>query len=238
MQPTDPTQPTAAGHSGHVPYVPPPPGGPPPIPPPAGPPAPAVPPPAFTSTAGAKATTLVAVTNRILWVGQSAYPLSNVARVATTLIVPGRRRALLRLLFFTLVVAVFAFAIASAFSQSDSFSSSRYRDSSSSDSGVGVTVALAVAVVVVYFLIFTWPVLRRPDLYALAVDTAGPPTALLAWHTPRPAQDLQAAITRAIENPQAEFQQIVHSLTVDLRKYQFGDRVNIYGGQGNTGITK
>ncbi|MFJ6619843.1 DUF6232 family protein [Kitasatospora sp. NPDC091335] len=230
MQPTDPRESTWAGQTGSTPFIPP--------PPPGRPPATAVPPPAFASTTdGASATTLVAVTNRILWVGQAAYPLANVARVGTSLIVPGRRRALLRLLFFALIVTVPAFAISTALSAADG-SSSDFGNGSGGGSGAGVVIAVAVAVVVLYFLIFTWPVLRRPDLYALAVDTAGPPTAVLAWDTPQPAYDLQAAITRAIENPQAEFRQIVQSITVDLRRYEFGDSVNIYGGQGHTGVSK
>ncbi|MFE7590264.1 DUF6232 family protein [Kitasatospora sp. NPDC057512] len=233
MQPTDPSDSTRAGQTGSFPFVPPPPPGGPPTPAPFGPPPPTAPPPAFASgPAGAPTTTRVAVTNRILWIGQAAYPLANVARVGTSLIVPGRRRALLRLLAFAFIVFVPVFVI----SQATSGSSGLY--SSSSDSGTGAMVVGAVIVVAIYFLIFTWPVLRRPDLYVLAVDTAGPPTAVLAWLTAQPAFELQATITRAIENPQAEFQQIVQTISVDLRQYQFGDSVNIYGGQGNTGVSK
>ncbi|MFE4392977.1 MULTISPECIES: DUF6232 family protein [Streptomycetaceae] len=227
MQPTDPSDSTRAGQTGSFPFVPPPPPGGPPTPAPFGPPPPTTPPPAFTSgPAGTPTTTRVAVTNRILWIGQAAYPLANVARVGTSLIVPGRRRALLRLLAFGLVVFLPVLVIAQA------------TDGSSSDSGSGTLFLVAMILVALYFLIFTWPVLRRPDLYVLAVDTAGPPTAVLAWLTAEPAFELQATITRAIENPQAEFQQIVQTISVDLRQYQFGDSVNIYGGQGNTGVSK
>ncbi|MFF2118982.1 DUF6232 family protein [Kitasatospora sp. NPDC058184] len=227
MQPTDPSDSTRAGQTGSFPFVPPPPPGGPPTPAPFGPPPPTTPPPAFTSgPAGTPTTTRVAVTNRILWIGQAAYPLANVARVGTSLIVPGRRRALLRLLAFGLVVFLPVLVIAQA------------TDGSSSDSGSGTLFLVSMILVALYFLIFTWPVLRRPDLYVLAVDTAGPPTAVLAWLTAEPAFELQATITRAIENPQAEFQQIVQTISVDLRQYQFGDSVNIYGGQGNTGVSK
>ncbi|MGW3185630.1 DUF6232 family protein [Kitasatospora sp. NPDC001119] len=227
MQPTDPSDSTRAGQTGSFPFVPPPPPGGPPTPAPFGPPPPTTPPPAFTSgPAGTPTTTRVAVTNRILWIGQAAYPLANVARVGTSLIVPGRRRALLRLLAFGLVVFLPVLVIAQA------------TDGSSSGSGSGTLFLVAMILVALYFLIFTWPVLRRPDLYVLAVDTAGPPTAVLAWLTAEPAFELQATITRAIENPQAEFQQIVQTISVDLRQYQFGDSVNIYGGQGNTGVSK
>ncbi|MFF2751545.1 DUF6232 family protein [Kitasatospora sp. NPDC058048] len=226
MQPTDPTDSTRAGQTGSFPFVPPPPPGGPPTPAPFGPPPPTAPPTFAGGPSGTPTTTRVAVTNRILWIGQAAYPLANVARVGTSLIVPGRRRALLRLLGFAVVVFLPVFVIAQA------------ADSSSSDSGSGTLVLVAVILVAIYFLIFTWPVLRRPDLYVLAVDTAGPPTAVLAWLTAEPAFELQATITRAIENPQAEFQQVVQTISVDLRQYQFGDSVNIYGGQGNTGVSK
>ncbi|MFB7125231.1 DUF6232 family protein [Kitasatospora sp. NPDC056273] len=227
MQPTDPSDSTRAGQTGSFPFVPPPPPGGPPTPAPFGPPPPTTPPPAFASgPSGTPTTTRVAVTNRILWIGQAAYPLANVARVGTSLIVPGRRRALLRLLAFAFIVFVPVFTIAQA------------TGGSSSDSGSGTLFLVAVILVALYFLIFTWPVLRRPDLYVLALDTAGPPTAVLAWLTAEPAFELQATITRAIENPQAEFQQIVQTISVDLRQYQFGDSVNIYGGQGNTGVSK
>ncbi len=224
MQPTDPPDPTRAGQTGSTPFIPPPPSAPPPE---------AAPAPSLLA-APSRATTRVAVTRRILWVGTAAYPLATIARVSTTVIVPEKAAAVRRFLKFTAIVGLAALGALMIMSLGGS---SRSYDSDG-NSGPGWVIGVASMLVVFYFLIATLPVLVQPRLHALTVDTAGPPTALLAWQSPEPAHTLQATITQAIENPQIEFQQYVSSVVVDLRHYQFGDSVNIYGGQGHTGVSK
>ncbi|MGW3044058.1 DUF6232 family protein [Kitasatospora sp. NPDC001159] len=175
------------------------------------------------------------MTRRFLWVGAAAYPLANIARVSITIIVPDYLGAIVRFLKLAGTVIPVAFVIIGLNSFTGASDSLSRSGRNSDSSWVAV---LALVLVVLYFLIFTLPVLRQKRLHALTVDTAGPPTALLAWESPAPAHELQAAITQAIENPQIEFQQFVSSIIVDLRHYQFGDNVNIYGGQGNTGVSK
>ncbi|MFF2075860.1 DUF6232 family protein [Kitasatospora sp. NPDC058162] len=181
--------------------------------------------------------TRVAVTNRILWIGTAAYPLATIARVSITIILPDVLGAIKRFLKFLGIVVLAALVIAGLDALANSSRSSGF-GSGDKSSNTGAIVVMALLLVVFYFLFATLPVLLQRRLHALTVDTAGPPTALLAWKDPKYAYELQARITHAIENPQTEFQQFVSNVTVDLRHYQFGDNVNIYGGQGNTGVIK
>jgi hypothetical protein len=119
-----------------------------------------------------------------------------------------------------------------------SITSSGGGDGEQQSSGAGWVFVVAPIVLIVYFLIDTLPVLTQKPLFAVAIDTAGPPTALVAWKRPEAANELASAVTDAIENPQIEFSKVVHNMVVDLRQYRFGDNVNIYGGQGNTGVSK
>ncbi|MEU6970999.1 DUF6232 family protein [Kitasatospora aureofaciens] len=178
------------------------------------------------------------MTRRILWIGTAAYPLATVARVSITVIVPDVLGAVKRFLRFAGTVLGIALVLAALTSLAGSSHSAFGSSSGSSDSGSGWIVAVSLILVVFYFLVATLPVLLQRRLHALTIDTAGPPTALLAWKDPEHAYELQARITHAIENPQTEFQQFVSNVLVDLRHYQFGDNVNIYGGHGNTGVIK
>lgn len=223
MQPSDPPDPSRVGQPGPTPFGPLPPSAPPPVA------APTTPPPVSPS----KSVTRVAVTRHILWVGAAAYPLAMIARVGTTVLVPEKAGAVLRLLRVIGVMTVFALVIELLSGLSDS-----NRSSSSGGFDAAPFIVVAVVIVVVYFFAVTLPRLVQPRLYALSVDTAGTPSALLAWESPGPAQELQATITRAIENPQIEFQQFVTTVTIDRRHYQSGDSVNIYGGHGITGVSK
>ncbi|MFH9352869.1 DUF6232 family protein [Kitasatospora sp. NPDC017646] len=212
-QPTEPAEPPGAGQTGSAPFVQP-------------------PMPTYDPSA-----TRVAVTRRILWIGTAAYPLATVARVSITVIVPDVLGAIKRFLKFAGIVLGIALVLAALTALADT-SHSGFGSSESNNSGSGWIVVVSLVLVVFYFLVATLPVLLQRRLHALTVDTAGPPTALLAWKDPKYAYELQARITHAIENPQTEFQQFVSNVLVDLRHYQFGDNVNIYGGQGNTGVIK
>jgi hypothetical protein len=182
----------------------------------------------------------IAVTRRILWVGTAAYPLAMIARISVTRIVPKYGQAVAR--FFKLagilLLADFGLITAIAIADNPLFSSGSSEQRDSAGTGVGWVVGLSLITLIVYLLVDTLPVLTSKPVFAVAVDTAGPPTALIAWKEFEPADGLAQALTRAIENPQAEFVQFVHNHIVDLRHYQQGDSVNIYGGTGITGISK
>ncbi|MBC3841076.1 hypothetical protein GXW82_14605 [Streptacidiphilus sp. 4-A2] len=181
----------------------------------------------------------VSVSKRILWVGAAAYPLATVARVSPTVIVPRYGATIRRFLKFTAFVVLAAVGIYVLSSISNGVDSGDGGDGGQQSAGGGWIVALALVTVVAFFLIDTLPVLKQGRLFALAVDTAGPPTALLAWKTPGPQLELAQKITQAIENPEIEFHEIINNnMIVDMRQFRLGDDVNIYGGQGNTGISK
>ncbi len=176
----------------------------------------------------------VAVSKRILWVGTAAYPLATIVRVGTTVIVPRHGAAVRRFLKLAAIVVLAAVVIYVL----GSITSSGGGDGEQQSSGAGWVFVVAPIVLIVYFLVDTLPVLTQKPLFAVAIDTAGPPTALVAWKRPEAANELASAVTDAIENPQIEFSKVVHNMVVDLRQYRFGDNVNIYGGQGNTGVSK
>ncbi|MFE0463957.1 DUF6232 family protein [Kitasatospora sp. NPDC058965] len=176
----------------------------------------------------------VAVTRRILWVGNAAYPLATVARVSVTTIVPNYGAAIRRFLKFAAIVCLTGLGVLLLVTITNAARSS----SDGSNNGAGGVVVSALILLAGYFGIDTLPVLLSRPLHAMAVDTAGPPTALVAWKRQEPAFALANAVTEAIENPQAEFQQLIQNTVVDMRRYHHGDNVNIYGGQGNTGVSK
>ncbi len=178
----------------------------------------------------------VAVTGRILWVGSAAYPLAMIARISVTRIVPRYGEAIRRFFKFVGIVLLSAFGIVAAIAIGRSLNT--YQERQQADSAAGWVVGLSLTLVVLYFLVDTLPVLVSRPLTAVAVDTAGPPTALVAWKKEQPAYDLARSLTDAIENHQASFQQYVHNHIVDLRRYEHSDSVNIYGGTGITGISK
>ncbi|QMU72567.1 DUF6232 family protein [Streptacidiphilus sp. P02-A3a] len=181
------------------------------------------------------------MSKRILWIGAAAYPLATIVRVCPTQIVPRYAAAIRRFLKFTGIVILAAIGIYSLSYISTGLNSSGDDGGGGGQhsAGGGLIVALAVVAVVVYFLVDTWPVLSKKPLFALTIDTAGPPTALMAWQDQRSQVELASKITYAIEHPEQEFHTIVHNhQLVDMRQFRFGDDVNIYGGQGNTGISK
>jgi hypothetical protein len=177
----------------------------------------------------------VAVSKRILWVGTAAYPLATIVRVGTTVIVPRHGAAVRRFLKFAAIVVLAAVVI---YVLGSITSSGGGGDGEQQSSGAGWVFVVAPIIVIGYFVLDTLPVLTQTRLFAVAIDTAGPPTALVAWKQPEAANELANAVTDAIENPQLEFSKVVHNMVVDLRQYRFGDNVNIYGGQGNTGVSK
>ncbi|MFD9301915.1 DUF6232 family protein [Streptomyces sp. NPDC060048] len=161
------------------------------------------------------------VSSRLLWVGEAAYPLSNIVRVRTFVLKPDRGQILLDFLKWLAIAAVILFVLQAVMGES--------RGDPLAAAGPLVVVA---AVALLSQLVFR---LTRPDRYALTVETAGAAVAVVTLEQRAALRELVGHIVHAIEHPEAEFSVRVERLDVDLRRYHFGDSVNMTGGMGNTG---
>ncbi|MFJ2917185.1 DUF6232 family protein [Streptomyces sp. NPDC087307] len=169
------------------------------------------------------------VSKRLLWVGGAAYPLQNIARVYTLTIHPRRKEAIVRFcksVAITLAVAI-ALTILGAVAALGS-----------EDVGGGIVTFVWYVTVagLIYFLVELISVLSAQSHYVLAVETSGPSTAVVTSTNREHLNQLVGYIAHAIENPEAEFQVKVESITISPRNYYFGDNVNMYGGTGIVGM--
>ncbi|MFE2494089.1 DUF6232 family protein [Streptomyces scopuliridis] len=169
------------------------------------------------------------VGKRLLWVGGAAYPLQNIARVYTLTIRPRRKEAVVR--FFKNVAITLAVAIALTILGTVAVIGSE-------DVGGGILtfVWLVSAAALIYFFVELMSVLTAQSHYVLAVETSGPSTAVVTSANREHLNQLVGYIAHAIENPEAEFQVTVESITISPKNYYFGDNVNMYGGTGNVGM--
>ncbi|MGW7249749.1 DUF6232 family protein [Streptomyces decoyicus] len=169
------------------------------------------------------------VSRRLLWVGDAYYPLQNIARVHTLTIHPRRKDAVLlfakRLLIIGAVTTLLGLLAGLI-------------DSSSSGGSTGLTalVVIVALAALVYCLVEMLKVLGAPSHYVLAVETSGPSTAVVTSPDRGHLRRLAQQIADAIENPKAEFEVRVDTLTISPKHYYFGDNVNMYGGTGNVGM--
>ncbi|MET8560276.1 DUF6232 family protein, partial [Streptomyces flaveolus] len=88
----------------------------------------------------------------------------------------------------------------------------------------------------IYFFVNMMTVVTAPAHFVLAIETSGPSTAVVTSRNPGQLPQLASYIVHALENPEAEFQVKVETLTINPRNYYFGDNVNMYGGTGNVGV--
>lgn len=219
---------------------PPPPMSPPP-PPPSVPPRPAGDP--YPDVAAAPAAEQVVgvsvrVSKRLLWIGDAYYPLRNIARVYTLTIRPRRKEAVLRFLKRLLITGflVTLLAVTAAFMEASS-SSGFGGSSESSGASVLLTFTLLIgAGANIYFFVDMMKVLGAPPRFVLAVETSGASTAVIGGPPEPHLRQLADQISDAIENPAAEFEVRIDTLTVNPQHYYFGDNVNMYGGTGNVGV--
>ncbi len=170
------------------------------------------------------------VHKRLLWVGTAAYPLRNIARVYTFTLHPKRKEAAFR--FLTRALITLAVGIGLSIIGSLSFIDGR-----STGTGVLTIVWLGTGAALIYFFVDMLSVVTAQSHYVLAVETAGPSTAMVTSPNPQHLDQLVGYVAGALENPDTEFQVTVERLTINSpRNYHFGDSVNMYGGSGNTGI--
>ncbi|MFB7515408.1 DUF6232 family protein [Streptomyces sp. NPDC056144] len=169
------------------------------------------------------------ISKRLLWVHGGAYPLENIVRVHTFLLRPRRGEAVGRFLKrggITLLVLLFLQYLGEELS-------------SGSDIEGFVAVALLIAVgLLIYYFTEMASVAFAPNHHVLAVETNGRSTALVTGKREH-LEGLVRDIADAIDKPDAEFTAWVGALNItNYDNYYFGDSVNMYGGTGNTGVSK
>ncbi|MGW0787100.1 DUF6232 family protein [Streptomyces sp. NPDC002911] len=178
----------------------------------------------------AGASVVLKVGKKLLWVGAAAYPLHNITRVHTFELKPRRAEAVLSFLKWSGITVAACIALGAAGGQSS------YDDRVDEGSGTG-PLLLAATVVIVLFTLMVKECIS-PSHHVLAVETSGVSTALVTLPNPEQLRQLVHYLVNAIENPDAEFQVQVERVLVNPKNYHFGDQVNMYGGLGNTGVSK
>ncbi|WP_246094527.1 DUF6232 family protein [Streptomyces griseofuscus] len=174
------------------------------------------------------------VSKRILWIGRAVYPLANIARVYSFMLRPRRKEAVLRFLRYSAGTIAIAMLVMLPSLPALALGGS---DGQSGAAGYVVFVWLLAVGAEIFFLADMIGVLAASPQFVLAVETSGASTALVTSPDPRYLDQLVEQLSYAIEHPDTEFRVTVQSLTVSPKNYYFGDNVNMYGGNGNTGIS-
>jgi hypothetical protein len=179
------------------------------------------------------------VSKRLLWIGEAYYPLQNIARVYTLTIHPRRKEAVLRFVKRLLITGFLVSLLLLLATFMEASASSGFSGGSSDSSGASVLATFAVIIGIganVYFFVDMMKVLGAPPRFVLAVETSGASTAVIGGPHQQQLRQLAHQISDAIENPAAEFEVRIDTLTVNPQHYYFGDNVNMYGGTGNVGV--
>ncbi|MEU7500780.1 DUF6232 family protein [Streptomyces griseofuscus] len=174
------------------------------------------------------------VSKRILWIGRAVYPLANIARVYSFMLRPRRKEAVLRFLRYSAGTIAIAMLVMLPSLPALALGGS---DGQSGAAGYVVFVWLLAIGAEIFFLADMIGVLTASPQFVLAVETSGASTALVTSQDPRYLDQLVEQLSYAIEHPDTEFRVTVQSLTVSPKNYYLGDNVNMYGGNGNTGIS-
>ncbi len=172
------------------------------------------------------------VGKRLLWVGSAAYPLRNITRVYTFLLVPRRGEA--TVLFFKRVAIILSVALAVTVV---SWAATLDGDDGIAGTVIGV-VWFGAAVALIYCVGDLGAVLTAASHWVMAIETSGASTALVTSENTQHLDQLVDYVVNAIENPETEFKVKVGTLSINPRHYHFGDNVNMYGGSGNVGMEK
>ncbi|MDW6061530.1 DUF6232 family protein [Streptomyces sp. FXJ1.4098] len=175
------------------------------------------------------------VSKRLLWIGDAYYPLNNIARVYTLTIHPRRKDAVLLFLKRLLIIGAVAIFLTLLAAVIDT-SSGGLGSSDSGGSGLSVLVVVVAVAALIFSLVELMTVLGAAPHFVLAVETSGPSTAVVTSRWPDQLRQLARQIADAIENPEADFQVRVDTITISPKHYYFGDNVNMYGGTGNVGM--
>ncbi|MFD7667127.1 DUF6232 family protein [Streptomyces sp. NPDC059788] len=165
----------------------------------------------------------VEIDRQVLWIGAGAYPLRNIARAKVEEFVPDHWETFWRFLSSLVVVVVPAAAALAVIKNLELSDSDR-------ENAQRIVVALLVALVLI-FVVRLVSGLSTPTYYALVIETAGAPHAVLVSVSVREVSRLVGQIMDAISNPHAAYKTTV----VNHFNQHIGDRISQIGGNGNIG---
>ncbi|MFC9947096.1 DUF6232 family protein [Streptomyces pratensis] len=169
------------------------------------------------------------ITKRLLWVGGAAYPLQNIARVYTFTLRPKRGEAVTR---FMKRVGINAAVLLLALLIQE-----LNRFGSSDEDGIMQFAWTVSLLAFVFYCGDMLSVLLAKSHPVMAIETSGPSTAMVTGRNREHLSELVGSVSHAIENPDTELSVTVGQLLISRpQNYYFGDNVNMYGGQGNTGM--
>jgi membrane protein implicated in regulation of membrane protease activity len=169
------------------------------------------------------------VSRRILWVGDAAYPLQNLSRIRAFVMLPRKQEAVVRFLKRLGLIIGGGIALFLALTPLMAFGGGE---------AVMTLLFLAGSTALALSIVDLVRVLSAPPYHVLLAETNGGGHALVTSHQPQQLHGLAHQITEAIEHPETEFQVRVDTITLNPKHYYFGDNVNMYGGNGNTGVSK
>jgi hypothetical protein len=159
----------------------------------------------------------VRVSNRILYVGSTAYPLQHVTSVEPVVLTPRRGefvRRFFRRVGFSILAAVVALIVIACASGEPS-------------GGAYVAIGLALVGLLILHLFRLVRDLALPNLYVLAVENAAARQAAVATENRLVIEELVEKVIAAIDNPAVLFTATVNNHVGDVvkgDKYQ-GDKV-------------
>ncbi|MFE5483693.1 DUF6232 family protein [Streptomyces sp. NPDC056527] len=176
----------------------------------------------------------VKLSKRLLWVDGAAYPLQNIARVYTFTLHPRRAEAFVRFMKRMAVLVLVGLFLA-FLTEENAFGSSSYESDSDP---VTPFLWFIVVCLVIYFVGDMLSVVLAKSHFVLAVETSGPSQAVVTSRDRAYLRQLVHTLAEAIENPENEFAVKVERVMIsNPANYFFGNAVNMYGGNGNVGMS-
>ncbi len=148
----------------------------------------------------------VRISRRVLWIGEDAYPLQNIARVGPREIVPPKTTPIRDYLKILIGGVILSAVLGLVFG-----------------SGLGWVTFLIVFAVGTFRLIRVYAD-RKKKLYALIIETAGASNSVLVSGDISAVYDIAQNIMRAIDDPDFEY---ARNVMVDARGANIGNIGNL-----------
>jgi molybdopterin converting factor small subunit len=162
----------------------------------------------------------VRISRQVLWVGAEAYPLQNIARAQTITLVPDYWRACRRYLIAVVCWALLGAAAIAAIRLAPRLDYGQGSNTLHAAAAGALVLALALFALSTIKLI---RVLSARTYYALVIETAGTARRALVSTDGNLVSELVRQIIKAIDDPRAEFRQLVVNYHYGDKIYQHGD---------------